>query len=83
MCTYSMIVDHFSEKWQRRVDEPTLTYTVPYPAITQAELDEFRELLKRAREYDKRNNEPDCELESKKERVRKLAEELGVKVDFL
>lgn len=94
MCVYSMIVDHFGDKWDRRVDpwreaspyrqpitEPTFP-PVPKPTITPEEIAEFKELLKRAREYDKKNQEPDCELEEKKERIRKLAEELGVKIEF-
>lgn len=44
---------------------------------------EFKLLLERAREYDKRNNEPNCELDSKKAAIRALAEHFGVKVDFL
>jgi hypothetical protein len=55
----------------------------PIKPITQEEIDEFRELLERAREYDRRNNEPDCEMESKKEALLKIAEALGVKIDFL
>lgn len=47
------------------------------------DIEEFRKLLERAREYDKKNNEPDCELESKKNKVKELAEQLGVKIDFL
>ena len=52
----------------------------PQPGISPEEVAEFHELLRRAREYDKKNNEPDCELESKKQRVRDLAKELGVEV---
>lgn len=44
---------------------------------------EFKLLLERAREYDKRNNEPNCELDSKKTAIRALADHFGVKVDFL
>lgn len=50
--------------------------------ITPEEIAEFRRLLKRAREYDRRNNEPDCELEEKKARLRDLAKELGVTITF-
>jgi len=44
---------------------------------------ELEELLQRAREYDKRNNEPDCELSEKKETLRTLAKQLGVEIRFL
>lgn len=73
------------EAWERyrQQGQPYLPILPQVPAIRPEEIEEFRRLLERAREYDKRNNEPDCELESKRERVRKLAEELGVKVDFV
>lgn len=53
--------------------------------ITDEEIEEFRRLLARAREYDKRNNEPNCEMEEKKQKLRALAKELGIadKLAFL
>ena len=53
------------------------------PAITPEEIAEFRRLLERAREYDKRHNEPDCELDSKKQTLLDLAKQLGVEINFL
>lgn len=80
MYVVSMVSDHYWDKWR----DLTPPQVYPYqPAITTAEIEEFRKLLERAREYDKKNNEPDCELKEKKERLLKLAEELGVKIDFL
>jgi hypothetical protein len=43
----------------------------------------FRDLLKRAREYDKRMNQPDCELDDKRKELRKLAKKLGVEIAFV
>lgn len=88
MCVYSLVVDHYSDKWQdyvnKPVPQPFVTVPVPtYQFPTAEEIAEFRKLLDRAREYDKRNSEPDCELEAKKERIRKLAAELGVEVGFV
>lgn len=97
MCVVSLITDHYHDKWQEKlISKPQLPYkpTIPpfqfppiniEPQITDEEIREFRTLLERAREYDKRNNEPECELESKKQRVRELAEELGIgdKINFL
>lgn len=89
MCVVSMVMDYYSDKWyerlQRPLNIPPMPKWPPYtpePRLTEEEVKEFRELLRRAREYDKKNNEPDCELEEKKEKVRKLAEELGVKISF-
>ncbi|MDE2097700.1 MAG: hypothetical protein KGL39_10665 [Patescibacteria group bacterium] len=53
------------------------------PQITPEEIAEFKKLLERAREYDRRNNEPDCEMEEKRRRVRDLAKELWVEIEFL
>ena len=96
MCVVSMIMDHYHDKWQPIVipppQWPSVPGVVPYapPPFTREDIDdirrdveELRKLLERAREYDKRNNEPDCELEEKKRKVRELAEQLGVKIDFL
>jgi len=62
----------------------TITITsMPDPKITQEEIDEFRRLLARAREYDARNNEPNCELDEKRQILLKIAEALGVEIDFI
>jgi len=44
---------------------------------------QFEDLVKRAAEYDKNNNEPNCELEEKKQALRVIAKEMGVKIRFL
>ncbi len=62
--------------------EPVSPDAQPSPAISQEEKDEFRELLRKAREYDAKHHEPDCEMEQKKEKLRKLAEELGIDISF-
>lgn len=69
---------------------PYRPYTPPEPVapvvirpVTQDEVDEFRRLLERAREYDRKNNEPDCELAEKRAALKKLAEQLGVEIDFV
>jgi len=90
MCVVSMIMDHFHNKW----DKLTWPHKEIYPWQPQLspldiqlpskeEIEEFRKLLERAREYDKRNSEPDCELEEKKQKIRDLAKELGIEIDFI
>lgn len=84
MCAVSMIIDHHFEKWQQhsQLQPNMLPYNnLPY-LPTQEEIDEFHKLLDRAREYDKKHNQPDCELEEKKQKLKKLAEELGVDIHF-
>lgn len=87
MCTVSMIMQHYDDKWSKYIEDAAKIYeptvTISYPTITPEEIAEFRELLERARQYDIRHNQPNCELESKKKKVRDLADMLGVKVDFL
>ena len=84
MCTVSMVMDHYREKWEPLV-QPVQPWVIPVvvPQLSQEEIDEFRKLLDRAREYDKRHNEPDCELDEKRQAIKKLAEQLGVDVSFV
>lgn len=42
---------------------------------------EMKELLKRALDYDKRNNEPNCEMEEKVALLKKVAEFVGVTLE--
>ena len=89
MCVVSMIFDHYHDKWKKYMPyTPSLPLPYvfePYTSspITYEEIAEFRKLLERAREYDKKNNQPDCELEEKRNKLKKLAEELGVEIDFI
>lgn len=100
MCTVSMIMDHYRDKWSPycpSITAPSIPNWIgtgyapadpihsppPLPRITDAEISEFRRLLERAREYDKRNNEPNCEMASKKKAIKDLAAELGMDVSFV
>ena len=42
------------------------------------QFEEMKKLLERAKEYDVKNNEPDCEVDEKVQLMMKLAEMLGV-----
>jgi hypothetical protein len=69
----------------------TIQYTplpISPPPITREEfetlrrqVDEMLMLLKRAVKYDEANNEPECELEEKKDLLRKVAKLVGVDFD--
>jgi hypothetical protein len=79
-----MIEDSFADRWQIRKDQlPGYINPQFQPQITQEELAEFRDLLERAREYDKLHHQADCETASKRERILTLAKDLGVEIDFL
>lgn len=75
MCAVSMIMDHYYDRWDKNKVTPPLT-------PTQKEIEEFYVLLERAREYDKKHNQPNCEIEEKKEKLRELSKELGIEIKF-
>lgn len=88
MCSYSMIADHFTDRWQHQypfVTHPIVIPPADLPAVTRAEFEELRKevsdlkaLLIKARDYDVRNGEPDCEMADKVALLRKIAELVGV-----
>ncbi len=81
MCTVSMIMDHYRDRWTQ---QPIQDFPfVVQPSISPEEVAEFRRLLERAREYDKRHNEPDCELDEKKRALLAIAETLGIDISFV
>jgi len=45
------------------------------------EVEEMKALLKRAKEYDEKNNEPNCEIEEKMVMLRKFADAVGIDLD--
>ena len=98
MCVVSMVIDHYREKWAPYSPISPLPNSIPpfqlptppfqlptlYPQVpSPAEIEEFRKLLEKARQYDKKHNHPDCGLEEKKELLRKLAQQLGVEIGEL
>ncbi len=77
MCTVSMITDHYTDRWHQRQYVQWPQREMP---INDEEILEFRRLLDRARKYDRDNNEPNCEMDEKKQRLLELARELGADV---
>lgn len=58
------------------------------PQISKKEFDELKkevlemkELLRRAKEYDEKHDEPDCEIDEKMALLRKIAKIVGVELD--
>ncbi len=85
MCTVSMIGDHFNNKWQHPTYQQIFTNI---PDVSRAEfealkkeVEEMKVLLKRAKEYDEKNNEPNCEIEEKMALLRKFADVVGIDLD--
>lgn len=84
MCVVSMIMDHYDDSWYKKYYIPTAPYLpVTTPQIPQIEIDEFKKLLERAREYDKKHDQPNCELESKRQKLLEMARDLGVEINFI
>lgn len=93
MCVVSMIGDHYADhfkQWptQHPIWQPGPGQTVLLSPVSREEFEELKRtveemktLLKRAKEYDERNNEPDCEVEEKMVLLRKIAELVGVDLD--
>lgn len=84
MCVVSMVGDYYGDKWTRQYPAYTVTYTTPVEVSREdfdalkKEVEEMKELLKRAKAYDEANNEPNCEMEQKIALLRKVAELVGV-----
>lgn len=87
MCFVSMVGDFYSDKW-RDPYKPYVANPIVWNGVSQADFDalkkevlDMKELLKRALEYDKKNNEPNCEIEDKVVLLKKVAELVGVSLD--
>lgn len=92
-----MIGDFYGDKWKPQPWYPGVypgTAPQPQPSpvfienISRAEFGALRkevldmkELLKRAKAYDEKNGEPDCEMETKMAILRKVAEAVGISLD--
>lgn len=94
MCAVSMVGDHYRDMWEPRPWFPGVlpnTFSPQahtYPPISRSEFDELkrqvsemRDLLKRAKDYDERTGQPDCEMDEKMDFLRKVAKLVGFSLD--
>ena len=93
MCVVSMVGDHYGDKWdqyRRQITPfPTVYPTQTAPQIINTielqklreEVQEMKELLKKAIQYDKDNNQPDCEKPEKIAFLKRMAEMVGITLD--
>ena len=85
MCVVSMVGDHYNEKWNKpdysQIFNNLGNITRQEFDALKKEVEEMKELLKRAKIYDEVNNEPNCEMENKVATLRKIAELFGVDLD--
>lgn len=81
MCVVSMISDWGRDRWPLQ-PQPYSYPSGPLPLPpspylpSKQEWDEFKELLRRAAEYDKRTNQPDCEDPKKQEWMKEIERRL-------
>lgn len=66
------------EEQQKKVEDFLKNRFPSVEPISKEEINEFRELLKRAREYDRKNNEPDCPGEDKRKKIINALDRLQV-----
>ena len=97
MCVVSMIGDHYKDRLfpYEPYTFPYRTTTTNgdvsewfKPQVSKEEfealkkeVENMKELLKRAKLYDEKNNEPDCEIEEKMVFLRRIAELVGINLD--
>ncbi len=80
-----MVGDHFHDKWGQ---PPYNRIYTNFPEISRQEfedlkkeVEEMKKLLIRAKEYDERTGQHDCEMEDKVETLKKIAKLVGVSLD--
>lgn len=92
MCVVSMVGDHYNDKWKEPfhpyVNPPGNTVINWSTGVSQKEFDdlkkevlEMKELLKKAKLYDEKNNEPDCYIDDKIDFLKKIAALVGVDLE--
>jgi hypothetical protein len=80
-----MVGDHYSDKWKKPYYEQTI---INWPNVSKHEFDalkkeveEMKQLLIKAKIYDEKNNEPNCEMEEKISKLREIAKLVGIDLD--
>lgn len=91
MCVVSMVMDKYTEDWNRFPIGPNIPYSPqpnqPYmplapqiqPFNQDSELKKFQEWLEMAKKYDEKNKEPECESDAKIKKLLEVAAKLGIK----
>ena len=86
MCVVSMVGEHYSDKWrqpdyQRQFDHINTITRDEFESLKKEVL-EMKELIKKAAEYDKQNNEPHCENPEKVKLLKQIADLFGIELDL-
>jgi len=70
-----------AENWTKYLKELENIQKEKAKERTRAEIEEFRELLRRAKEYDTKNNEPHCESDEKIKKLIGVLDRLPISED--
>ena len=85
MCVVSNVGDFYTQKWQPMVG--TLSSSIEFP-VSRFEFEQLRKdvlemknLLIKAKEIDRKTNQPDCEKEDKIKLLKEISKLVGVSLD--
>lgn len=93
MCSVSMVGDHYNDlfkvkpwypqipQWPSAPQQYEITVSRSEFEELKRQVEEMKALLARAKEYDARNGEPDCEVNEKMDVLRRVAKLVGVDLD--
>ena len=90
MCAVSMVADHYTRKWDRWIPPRDMIpgHITINDGPTKADFEELKkevrdlkELIIAAKKYDEENNQPDCENDEKFDKLRKIADLVGIDLD--
>lgn len=87
MCVVSFVGDHYQDRWTQppyefKFNNWNEVSKEDFEALKK-EVEELRQLLKKAIKYDEENGEPECQMEDKVELLRKVAKLVGVELEEL
>lgn len=85
MCMVSNVGDQWNETFPNKwpyLNPPPVTFPLDVSReefnALKREVEELKKLLKAAKEYDEKTNQPDCEMEEKIKLIKQVAELVGV-----
>lgn len=92
MCVVSMVGDFAQDRWPREFPwtvKPLTGEDFKPLEVSRAEFDALKrevemvkELLEKAKLYDQRTNQPNCEIAEKIELLKRVADLVGVEIEF-
>ena len=82
MCLVSTVIDDYRARWAEPVWWPPPVPTPNYEvAELRREVEELKDLIRKAKDIDAAAGQPDCEMDEKVEFVKQIADYLGVDLE--